>query len=245
MRISLGRAVLGAILVSFAPLSAFAGENVFRFGGAYVEPAGKEKVVTSMQGNPPPISTTISSITDMKVDSGASFAIGYERRFSDDIGLELNVSRLETGIKVARTMRETQDNDGSLLSIMRERSRGDMTLTPVTLALNVYLDNRESLDVVFGPVIGMTFYDDVRIPDEGASLSKATEPATDVEIGDDFSFGLVFGIAAPVGENWEFRGTARWLKTAADFTIMQQGQPIKLEMDVDPVAYEFMFGVKF
>ncbi len=246
MRTLFGRAVLGAILVSLAPLSALAGETVFRFGAAYLEPAGMEIIATSQQGNPPPISSTIFGTTEMKVDGGGAFTIGLERRFNDDLGLELNASRLETRVKVARSTAEFQDSNGALLnSTGPDKSRGDMTITPITLALNVYLDNRENVDILLGPVVGLIQYDDVRMPDEGAAISKATEPATDVEIDDDFTYGLVFGVAAPIGEKWEFRGTARWMKTAIDFVTIQQGEAIALELDVDPVAYEFVFGVKF
>ena len=108
---------------------------MIRFAGAYFYPT-EEYVLPG------------SELPQIKREADASlgFAAGYEYRISDLLGLDLNASWSKSDVDLVFIGLDTLDD------------YGDITMIPITLALNFHLVRREGIDLYLSPIIGYVLY---------------------------------------------------------------------------------------
>ena len=233
-----------------------AGDSVFRLGGGFVAPIDEDGVSETFRGSPLSNRQELIFDTSLELDENAMVTASYERRVNDTIGLELQVGQSSNGfdISVLETLFDFQSMT-VLSSDVVDEIRSDSKITSTTLTLNVYVDNRENLDVFFGASVAEIHYGEVVLPvlSGGPGVDGGVPPPfgsgiaqmTRIEFADDFAFGVVAGFELFLGDRWRFRSLLRYLNSEAKFNTTVEGAPVEVSMDVNPVSTEFTFGVKF
>lgn len=240
-------AVLATTILSTA--WATAGDVWFRLGGAYVQPYGdvsgrSEEFEVDRFGRP---IFRIDTTSMLSADGATGLTFSFEYRPNEDFGFELAASRGTHGLDFTRLtervdLRRGSPTEGQVIESSTESARPELELTLTTLALNLYVDRRENFDLIVGPVVGYAIYDEINVPDLGSGAQTA-------DVDEDVVFGLVAGAGFKVGERWDFRSSVRWIKTNADFELVELSddgaQTVPIALDIDPLSFEFTFGLRF
>lgn len=230
-----------AVLITFGMWS-IAGaadqKNVVRFGGAYVSPTGDlsgEDSFSEDLGD----GTTLAFAGSLTLESqsAASPFLGYERRFTDLLGLEFTVWSADHDVdgRLQGTAWLLDSNTGELISVASldvTEKVGKVSVTPLTAGLNFHLTPRSRADVYLGPFVSYVLYGDFEV-----------EGADSMAIDDDFAFGGVVGVDIRLGSGgWILTGAGRYLDTSASPKDLGPGDD---PLDVKPWVVQVSAGVKF
>ena len=172
--------------------------------------------------------------------------VGVERQWNDRLGIELGIGRTE--------LEQSSRTDAVFLTFDTTAS---LTMTPVTLALNVHLTPNASYDFYIAPRVGWVFFDDLEIrndfdlnalPGFPLLLNSFTDlqpfvtlPAFQIPVDDQFVYGLRLGFDAPFGDSdWSFSSSVEILDVDLELEGFGAAQ-----LALDPVSVGLGFGYRF
>ncbi|MBP7148677.1 MAG: OmpW family protein [Acidobacteria bacterium] len=198
--------VLLALLAGTGAAVAQESANIFRGHVVYVDPTGDENI-------------DIGFDVKLEPDSATGFGISYERRLTEQMGLEFGLFRSEHDVEAS--------------AFGDEMTIGDYSFMPFTVALNFHVARTDTLDFYLAPMVAYVMYGDL----------EANEDFSDdnLKIDDDFGFGAVVGLEVPASGNWAFSAQLKYLKTTAS----GEDDGDDAEVDINPwilhagVAYRF------
>ena len=212
-------------------------KNIVRFGGAYVAPTGDWTGDASFSEDlGDGTMLAFDGTLTLEPQGQAAIFLGYERRFTDLLGLEFTTwsARHDVDGRLQGTVWLLDSNTGELIDtapIDATEKIGDVTVAPLTAGLNFHLTPRSRVDFYLGPMISYVVYGDLE--SEGETLG----------IDPDFAFGAVAGVDIPLGKGrWLLTGAVRYLDTSATFEDMGSGDD---PLDVKPWVAQVSAGVKF
>lgn len=143
---------------------------------------------------------------DSSIDSAIGLGLGWEYRFNDRIGLDLNLIYGKHDVEV-----EGRDFDST-------------RFMPVTVGANFHLTPDKKVDLFVGPFIGYAFFD--ALENDGVR----------VELDDDFVYGVNIGVEAPFNDKLAFFGGLRYFKATADGDLQLEESPGPVETAFETVA---------
>jgi len=219
-------AILLALLLPGA--TAAAGESVVRFTLDYVEPTGG--TYTWLHPEVPPGFTGYTSQIDTEPEGSWGFAVDYEYRHSDVLGIGASLARTEIGMDIRHYVALQYPPHYS----------GDITMFPLTLSPRFHLVRHEALDVYCGPLLGYVFYGDLKTEDYGRG-------ANSYRVKDGFTYGALAGLDVPLGQgNWLITSSVRYLKTEADLDEpYQHVEDMDAVFVIDPIVFRVGIGYRF
>lgn len=233
------RLLLGLSILGVATLAAAAdGDNIIRFGGAYVAPTGDltgEASFVEDLGD----GTTLAfdGTLTLEPQSEAALFVGYERRLTDLLGVEFTLWGAEHDVdgQLKGTAWLLDSNTGELITtapIDATEKLGTVTVNPVTAGVNFHLTPNARADLYLGPFVSYVLYGDLEAEGEQA-----------LAIDDDFGWGAVVGVDISLGKSaWLLTGAARYLDTEASPKDLG---PDDDPLDVTPWVVQISAGVKF
>lgn len=213
-------------VIGHAPALAGDGRNLVRFGAAWVNPTGDLTVDGFYVEDVDP-GTRLEFQGDLKLepDSAVGFWLGYERLFTDTIGLEVGVLYSSPDVKgtLDGTLYLIDNGTNAVIEQMDVVVTEDITdidFTPVTVGANFHLTSGSDVDLYLGPFAAWVMYGDLTIDTES------------VGIDDEFTWGAVVGVDVPLGaRGWAFSGALRYMKASAE---PEGSGPDDYPLDVDP-----------
>lgn len=159
---------------------------------------------------------------DSKIDSALGLGLGWEYRFNDRIGLDLNWFYGKHDVS------------------LQGRKFDSTKFMPVTVGANFHLTPDKQVDLFVGPVVGYVFYSDLQ------------NGNTKVELDNDIVYGVNVGVEYPFKDKIAFFGSVKYLKASSDGTLkVPEEVPTRVnlvtvanpEVDVDPLVLQV--GVSF
>lgn len=159
---------------------------------------------------------------DSKIDSALGLGLGWEWRFNERVGLDLNWFYGKHDVSL----------DGEKFDSTK--------FMPVTVGANFHLTPDKKVDFFVGPVIGYVFYSDLK------------NGPVEVELDNDIVYGVNVGVEYPFKDKVAFFGSVKYLKASSDgaLRIPDDEIPVRAlvtvanpEVDVDPLVAQV--GVSF
>ena len=226
MLINLGRVLsLFALGLVFAIPGAFAADTDWRLRlyGFYMA-TGESPSFVDAAG------MTLASDNDY----GAGLGIAAEYRLSRRLGLELGVAVADHG-----DFRGTAAQSGTRLD-----ASDTMTVTSITVALDVHLTPESNADVHIGPLLARFDYGDLALRyDSSTPPPESTSSNVVLNLGDDLAWGLNLGLDLALGDtDWLLYATLRYVKTSLDAAVAGGA---KQAVDYDPLILGVGFGYRF
>jgi len=216
-----------AVLMFSAPsmAGADAGDHVLRFSLCYFEPTGS----TYTWLNPEVMPGATSQI-DTEPTSSFGFAIDYEYRYSDLLGIGVAVARTEAEMEISHMVAVQYP----------PHYTGDLTMVPLTLSPQFHLVKSEALDLYCGPLLGYVFYGELKTEDYGRGTNAYS-------VKNEFTYGALVGLDVPLGStNWLFTSSVRYVKTKADIDEpYQHVEDMNAQIDIDPIIIQAGIGYTF
>lgn len=214
------------------------------FGG--VAPAAATDLTLRAQGQ---ITSSDADALGLGDDFGTSVGgyVGLEVPLNERLGLEFGVGWME--------FEQSTDVDFLFLSFETEAS---LTMTPVTVALDVHLTPNSRYDLYLAPKIGWAFFDDLEVrtdlttDDFGFPVIPGVPvvptfpiqpplPAVDVAVEDQFVYGLRVGFDVPFGDSaWSFASSVEILSVDLEIEAASGA-----EFGLDPVSVGLGVGYRF
>lgn len=235
--VTVSAAALAFSILAAAPAAAGgAGDNVVRFGGAFVSPSGD---LTQSESERIPLGGGLVADTELtlkaEADDGFGFFVGYEHYFSDLLGLEVTALRsdLDVNVTATGTVRLIDQVSGQVIAVdsISDSVGGSTDVTPVTFGLNFHFGSGVA-DWYAGPFVGYALFGDLDFGDGDSS-----------GLDDDFTFGAGAGVDVPFGSSgWMFNGAVRYYKLTAKAS---DGDGTNDELDLDPLVVQAGVGYRF
>lgn len=243
------------VLLATAPVWADAGDQKIRFGIQYMSATGDlEFTETDQFDITSPIPGTVlidPLITSVEAKSATGVFFEWEFMTTDAIGIAVGLATAKHDVEIdfsgsaVFTPFDTglEPEDGTVSG----GQDGDLTVMPLTVALNFHFVQNPGVDVYAGPVVGYVFMDDLEIDPGLGVLTFPSFTETDsldgetVRIDDTFAYGAFVGVDAALGGGgWFFHGSAGYMLFSAE--IDEPGAP---ELDIDPFVLRTGVGVRF
>ncbi len=158
---------------------------------------------------------------DSKIDSALGLGLGWEYRFNERVGLDLNWFYGKHDVSLGG-------------------EKFDSTkFMPVTVGANFHLTPDKKVDLFVGPVVGYVFYSDLQ------------NGSTKIELDNDIVYGVNVGVEYPFKDKVAFFGSLKYLKASSDGAVrVPELVPTRAlvtvanpEVDVDPLVLQV--GVSF
>lgn len=163
----------------------------------------------------------------LDVDSDIGFAADVEYRFSDRLGLDVGMTWVELGTTLTVGVPD-------VISISLD---DDLSFTPVTAALNIYLTPSSRVDLYIAPMLAWVRYGDLEYVIEGVDSLA-------VEIDDDTAWGAAIGIDVPIADRgWMISGAVSYLDTDLDGTDRSEGG--RESFDFNTISVKLGVGYRF
>lgn len=183
--------------------------------------AGDHKIRANLQYVMPMGSADLGifdELIDVEADSAIGFGFGYEYMATDLIGIDANISY------------SCHDIDFTLLA--HTETIADTSMMPLTVGVNFHLLRNDKMNFYLGPFLGYVVYDDYNYKHSGES----------VPLENDFTFGAVLGIDAPIGQKgWMFSSALKFLQTEADYDHPDYVG----DLDINPFIIQIGLGYRF
>ncbi len=226
---TLRTSVLFAILILTAG-AAHATDSTLRLQGQLVDSGGN---VVGLNG---------------EFGSSPGAYLGVEFRLNDRLGIEAGAAWIDFD--------ESEDLDTFILTSSVSAA---LTVTPVTVALNVHLTPQKRYDLYLAPKIGWAFFDDLEVttrfdfdtfpfPDfDYLSIIPdfSDEITTDFATEDQFIFGLRLGFDAPFGNSsWSFSSSIEYTDMELEIEIPGFGGNVP-GVDLEPLSIGVGVGYSF
>ncbi len=206
-------ALLCALLLGLtlgAPAMAADKTNIVRGSVLYSDPTGNGRAA-------------VDPNHELKADNAFGFAFSYERRVSDLIGLNLDLSWVNPDVKI------------SLVS--ESDTFGKMSIAPLTLSLLFHPLKKGDIDFYIGPGLSYVTYGDLKLEAWVQSYSDASKLAVDNEL----SLALQTGADIHFNEVWGLNIDLKYLDTKAKTDF--EGE--SLNIDVNPLLLSVGVTVRF
>lgn len=158
---------------------------------------------------------------DAAVDSALGIGLGWEYRFTDLIGLDLNWAYAKHDVKIAG------------------RKFDSTKFMPITVGANFHFTQGKKVDVFAGPVVGYAIYNDLK------------RDGNTVQLDNDFVYGANVGVEVPIKDKFAFFGSLKYLRAGAKGDVkVPEDVPVradvtigKADVDIDPLVLQA--GVAF
>jgi outer membrane protein W len=138
-------------------------------------------------------------VATASADGAFGLGLGVEYLATERFGIELGVMRATPDINV----RLEAPLYGTSIS-----ESDELTMTPLTLGLNVHLTPNAPVDVYIGPMLAYVMYDDIEL-----ELGDEREV---IRFEDDFTWGVNLGADYPLGERWSLTAGVSYLDTVLE-----------------------------
>lgn len=166
---------------------------------------------------------------NISTSSGAGFGASLEYRFSERLGLDLGVFSAAPDIGTSISV---GPNKESLVSM----STG-VTMTPVTVGLNVHLIPDGPVDVYLGPMVGYVMYNDFTLS-AGPGFSETFRSEN------DFAWGAGLGADLRFGKSrWSLNAALKYLDST--FEARPDGGDSSGAADFNSTSFSFGVGYRF
>ncbi|MCP3962589.1 MAG: porin family protein [bacterium] len=212
-------------------------------------PASAADLTLRVQGQ---VTSSDADALGLGDDFGTSVGgyLGLEYPFNERLGLEFGVGWME--------FEQSGGLDVDFLFFSFE-STASLTMTPVTVALDVHLTPSSRYDLYLAPKIGWAFFDDLEIrtdlnvsnfpvipglpviPSFPISPIQAPVPVVDIAIKDQLVYGLRLGFDVPFGDSaWSFASSVEILGVD-----LEPEAASGAELGLDPVSVGLGVGYRF
>ena len=107
---------------------------------------------------------------------------------------------------------------------------GELRMTPLVVGANFHVLRTDKVDLYVGPQLAYVLYGETEF-----------DTAPDIKNKNDLTFAAILGVDVPLGDGkWMFAAAAQFILTEAE-----QDTSGGRSLDMDPVALEIGFGVRF
>jgi outer membrane protein W len=208
-------------LVASIPTMAAQGDQIIRFGGAYVTPTGDWTISDEDE---------VLETATLEADSAFGPFFGFEYMISEMVGIDATVMSANHDIDSDYTV-----TDGSEVLFSDCMTIGDVTVTPIFVSAHFHVMQREAMDMYVGPTIGYILYGDLKLnPEFGED---------NVALKNDFGYGGVVGLDVPFGSaGWNFSTALRYVVTAAQ---LDDPEAPDIEIDINPIILQVGVGKRW
>jgi opacity protein-like surface antigen len=207
--------VTAALLAASSAAAAAEPGWVLRVSGAWADPDFSFRQVDEEQE------------VRLDVDSEIGFAVDVEYRFSNRLGIDVGVTwvELDTTLTVG------------IPDVISLSFDDDLSFTPITAALNIYLTPSSAVDLYIAPMIAWVQYGDLEYELEGVGRLG-------VAIDDDLAWGAAVGLDVPIGERgWMVSAAASYIDTDLDGTEQDEGG--RESFDFNTIGVKVGVGYRF
>lgn len=175
-----------------------------------------------LQGQLVSSSASVLRLSD-DLGSGPGAYLGVEFHINDRFGIEVGASWFEL-----------EESDQPEILILTTEIEAAVSVTPITVALNVHLTPGKRYDIYLAPKIGWAFFDELEITNrfDFSNLPFPILPGinlvtdfgdsitTSFDTDDQFVFGLRLGFDTPLGNSsWSFSSSIDYTDMDLEFSL--------------------------